>query len=107
MFRSLVELVVVVMFGAQISAVERVTQEGPQQPADTTVAGCLQAGSNEGEFVLVIDEKTRYQVQAADGVEVAPHVNHRVELTGTVEKTESSLIMKVKTLKMVSESCSQ
>lgn len=107
MFRSLVELVVVVMIGAQISAVERVAQEGAQQPAETTIAGCLQAGSNEGEFVLVNDEKTRYQVEATEGVEVAPHLNHRVELTGMVEKTESSLVMKVKTLKMVSDSCSQ
>ena len=57
--------------------------------------------------MLVNDEKATFQVQAAAGVEVAPHINHRVELTGTVEKTESSLIIKAKTLKMVSTSCSQ
>ena len=58
-------------------------------------------------LLLVNDEKTTYQVQAGEGVEVAPHVDHRVELTGTVEKTESSLIIKAKALKMVSTSCSQ
>ena len=57
------------------------------------------------KFVLVNDEKTTYQVHAAEGVEIAPHANHRVELTGTVEKTESTLIFKAKALKMLSTSC--
>ena len=107
MVRNLMALVIVGVFSAQISMNSAAAQEGAQQPEESTIAGCLQAGSNEGEFVLVNDEKTTYQVQAAEGVEVAPHVNHRVELTGTVEKTESSLIIKAKALKMVSTSCSQ
>jgi hypothetical protein len=107
MVRNLMAIVVVGVISAQISMAAGTAQEGAQQPEESTVAGCLQAGSNEGEFVLVNDEKATYQVQAAEGVEVAPHVNHRVELTGIVEKTESSLIMKAKALKMVSTSCSQ
>ena len=106
MVRNLMAFVVVGVFSAQVSMTSGAAQEGAQQPEESTIAGCLQAGLNEGEFVLVNDEKTTYQVQA-EGVEVAPHVNHRVELTGTVEKTESSLIIKAKALKMVSTSCSQ
>ena len=107
MVRNVMALVVVGVLSAQLSMTAGRAQEGAQQPEESTIAGCLQAGSNEGEFVLVNDEKTTYQVQAAEGVEVAPHLNHRVELTGTVEKTESSLIIKAKALKMVSTSCSQ
>jgi hypothetical protein len=107
MVRNLIALVVVGVFSAQVSMTSGAAQEGAQQPEESTIAGCLQAGSNEGEFVLVNDEKTTYQVHAAEGVEVAPHVNHRVELTGTVERTETSLIIKAKALKMVSTSCSQ
>ena len=107
MVRHVMALVVVGVFSAQLSMTAGRAQEGAQLPEASTIAGCLQTGSNEGEFVLVNDEKTTYQVQAAEGVEVAPHVNHRVELTGTVEKTESSLIIKAKALKMVSTSCSQ
>ncbi len=107
MFRNVMALVIVGMCIAPVSMGAGEAQEGTQEPKETTIAGCLQAGPNEGEFVLVNDEKTTYQVQAVDSVEVAPHVNHRVELTGTVEMTESSLIIKATALKMVSTACSQ
>ena len=100
----MVFVVSAMLVGAGALSGER-AQEGAQQPEGTTVVGCLQAGANAGEFVLVNDEKTTYQVHAAEGVEVAPHLNHRVELSGTIEKTESSLIFKAKALKMVSTSC--
>jgi hypothetical protein len=77
-----------------------------QQPEDSTLAGCLQPGAKEGEFVLVADDKQTYQVQpAAEGVDLAPHANHRVELVGTVEKSETDAVLKAKTLKMVAASC--
>jgi hypothetical protein len=75
------------------------------QAEETTIAGCLQKGANEGEFMLVGDDKQTYQVQAAESVELPPHANHRVELTGTVEKSETSPILKASTLKMVADSC--
>ena len=75
------------------------------QSEDSTVAGCLQAGTQDGEFVLVADDKQTYQVQAAEGVELSPHANHRVELTGTIEKSETSAVIKAKALKMVAASC--
>jgi hypothetical protein len=105
MVRHMMLLMASGMIVGQMALRAGVGQEGAQQPEETVV-GCLQAGTNTGEFVLVNDEKATYQVQAAEGVEIAPHVNHRVELTGTVEKTESSLIFKAKALKMVSTSCS-
>ena len=101
-------IVVLAVFGmliGQTGLVAAPPQDGAQQPEATTVVGCLQAGTNSNEFVLVNDEKTTYQVHAAEGVEIAPHANHRVELTGMIEKTESTLIFKAKALKMLSTSC--
>lgn len=91
-------LLSIVAFGAQ-------TRPAAAQVEETTVAGCLQPGSNDGEFVLVADDKQTYQVQPAEGVEIAPHANHRVELTGTVEKNETSSVLKATALKMVASSC--
>jgi hypothetical protein len=54
---------------------------------------------------LVTDEKQTYQVQGGERVELAPHVNHRVELTGTIEKSETSALVKATALKMVASSC--
>jgi len=80
-------------------------QAGDQEQ-DVTLAGCLKAGAETGEFVLVIDEKVTHQVQAAvEGLELAPHLNHRVEITGTLEKTETSSVLKAKALKMLASSC--
>jgi len=75
------------------------------QSDDVTVAGCLKAGAKDGEFVLVVDDKVTYQIQPAEGLDLAPHANHRVELTGTVEKSETTSILKAKALKMVAASC--
>ena len=75
------------------------------QEQETTIAGCLQTSTNPDGFVLVADDKQTYQVQAAENVELAPHANHRVEVTGTVEKSEDNNVLKATALKMVESSC--
>lgn len=96
-------LVGFVMLALCANAVVVAQQEAPAQSEEMTVAGCLQT-ADEG-FVLLTDDKQTYQVQAAEGVEVAPHANHRVELTGTVEKSDTSTVLKATALKMVATSC--
>jgi hypothetical protein len=105
MLRHIMVLAVSAMFIGQIALHATPAQEGAPQPEETTAIGCLQAGATTGEVVLLNDEQTTYQVHAAEGVEITPHVDHRVELTGTTEQTESSRIFKAKALKMVSTSC--
>ena len=58
------------------------------QPEETTVVGCLRAGANSGEFGLADDEHVTYQVQPAEELDLSAHLGHRVELTGTVDKTD-------------------
>ena len=93
--------IVVLVIGVSVAA----SLQAAGQEQEATVAGCLQAGANKGEFVLVTDEKQTYQVQGGEGVELAPHVNHRVELTGTIEKSETSALVKATALKMIASSC--
>jgi hypothetical protein len=71
----------------------------------TTIAGCVQMDAERNQFVLLADDKATYHIQAAEGVDVASHANHRVELTGTVEKNEQSNVLKVTALKMVASTC--
>ena len=78
-----------------------------EQAATVSVTGCLQAGDGEGVVVLTTDDKQSYLVQANDELAVSSHVNHRVELTGTVEKTDSHLVLKVAALMMIASSCEQ
>jgi len=75
------------------------------QVEEVTIAGCLQIGPNSGEFILVADDKQTYQVHAAENVELASHADHRVELTGAVEKSDAMSSIKATTLKMVATSC--
>lgn len=79
--------------------------EGTNQPESTTVTGCLKAGTNSGEFVLIIEEGKQYQVQAAEGVELGPHENHRIEVTGTLDKSGTDPVLKATAIKMVATSC--
>lgn len=87
------------------SSVAANSQEGAVQAEQITIAGCLQKGINEGEFTLVADDKQAYQVHPLENLELQPHADHRVELTGTVEKTDTHAVLKASALKMVAESC--
>lgn len=90
-------LAIVVAALASVAGISIAAQTEPQ-----TIAGCLQKADTQ--FVLVAASE-RYQVEAGAGVELAPHVNHRVELTGTVEKSDAGAVIKATALKMVADSC--
>ena len=81
----------------------------PQEPSTAdgarTLAGCLRSGATEGTFNLVVDESQTYAVVPNEGLDVASHVNHRVELTGPVDKTETSAVIRAAALKMIADSC--
>jgi hypothetical protein len=94
---SMVILAVVVVGVSSANAV--------RQAQEVSLTGCLKAGEKEGDFVLVINEKETHHVQPADGVELAPHLNHKVEITGALEKSETRSVLKATALKMVADSC--
>jgi hypothetical protein len=55
----------------------------------TTVEGCLIAGSAPGEFIISAGGE-RHTVVAGQGVDLAAHVSHRVQLTGAWRREMSS-----------------
>lgn len=71
---------------------------------EATVEGCLLAGSAIGEF-LVSTGSERHTVVAGQGVDLAAHVNHRVELTGGLEKGSAGQVFRATAVKMVATSC--
>jgi hypothetical protein len=76
-----------------------------QDNEPTSATGCLQAGAAAGRYVLVLDDRVKYQVEAAEDVKLADHENHRVELTGALDKSAAEPVIKTTALKMVVASC--
>lgn len=96
------------LLGAAPGAVSR-AQATPwpglaQAAQSTTLEGCLAAGANDGEFALTAGRQ-RYAVVAAAGVDLSAHVNHKVQITGTVEGSGASNVLKASAVKMIATSC--
>jgi hypothetical protein len=86
-----------------------------------SITGCLQKGDNGGAYTLTADDGTVWHVNSKS-VDLAPHVNHTVTLTGmgvekskekstatdsgeTTDKSKEVHRLHVSKLSMVSESC--
>jgi hypothetical protein len=74
----------------------------PSEP--TTLEGCLLAGSATGEFIISTG-KERHTAVAAQGVDLAAHVSHRVRLTGALEKSTLGEVFRVTAVTTVSNTC--
>jgi hypothetical protein len=90
--------------------------------ADTrTITGCLANGEKAGEFNLVADDGSTWEINSKT-VKLAPHVGHTVSVTGAVwhpdmhgakEKTKAAVDpnakehghLRVTEMTMVSDSC--
>lgn len=72
-------------------------QEKPTPPVEPAFEGCLAKSSTEGMFLLtnaravngtIVGTGLRFRVMPDNkGVELLPHVNHVVQITGPVEGT--------------------
>jgi hypothetical protein len=85
------------------------TQQAPQgAPKEHSMTGCLQKGADAGTFKLTNLEKGPQTVEIAESTpNLAPHVTHKVEITGTATtgKDPKAHTMKVTAVKMVSGTC--
>lgn len=70
----------------------------------TTLEGCLRQGAKDGEFSFAAggDE---YTVVPSSGLNLAAHLNHQVQVTGTVEKKVPTSVLRASAVKMVAASC--
>ena len=71
----------------------------------TTLEGCLRPGEREGEFSFTGASGT-YAVVPGTGVNLTAHLNHLVQVTGTVEKSTKGSVLHASAVKMVSAACS-
>jgi hypothetical protein len=76
-------------------------------PAEHSMTGCLAKGDDAGTFKLTDLEKGPKEVVIAETTaNLAPHLGHKVEITGVVvpgkDKTHT---MKVTAVKMISSKC--
>jgi hypothetical protein len=82
-------------------------QEAGAAPKEHSMTGCLQK-SAEGSFTLMnTAEKGPKTVDIAESTaNLAPHVGHKVEITGTATKgKEGAHTMKITAVKMLSPTC--
>ncbi len=75
-----------------------------QAAQSTTVEGCLARGAKDGEYAITAGQQ-RYAVVAGAGVDLSAHLNHKVQLTGTVEGSGASNVLRASAVKMIATSC--
>ena len=76
---------------------QQTTQEKPTQPVDPAFEGCLAKGPTDGVFLLqnaravsgtIVGTGLRLRLVADNkGIELLPHLNHVVQVSGPVEGT--------------------
>jgi hypothetical protein len=52
----------------------------------TTMTGCLQSTDEEDEYALTTDNGKEYRLFGSKTVNLAPHVGHKITVTGTPTK---------------------
>jgi hypothetical protein len=76
-------------------------------PAEHSMTGCLAKGDDAGTFKLTNLEKGPKEVVIAETTaNLAPHLGHKVEITGVaVPGKDKAHTMKVTAVKMISATC--
>ena len=75
--------------------------QAAQSPA---VEGRLARGAKDCEYAIPAGQQ-RYAVVAGAGVDLSAHLNHKVQLTGTVEGSGASNVLRASAVKMIATSC--
>ena len=112
----------VVGFGVAVVLAGGQAAKGPAKPSDTydpsktqTLTGCLKPGDIKGSFVLAeaaegkaAGSKATYALVGVvpAGVKLETHVNHKVEVAGTIGEGAPAKTVNMHTFKMVADKCS-
>lgn len=88
-------LILAVLAFAAVDAGPATAQEAAQE---LTFTGCLAEAPDDAEVEYVLQGITgaemdaeKVHLVAGEGVDLAPHVGHTVEITGTVEHTDAEM----------------
>lgn len=109
----------VCVFGVPALAQEKPQPQGGSGQKEHTMGGCLQKGDTADTFMVInAAEKGPKTIGIIESkVNLAPHVGHHIDITGTgVQNKEAESMknapkadhyMRVSTIKMVSTTCKQ
>jgi hypothetical protein len=96
------------------SAFARPQDNGSQTTDSTKQSDSMKSGKSMTWTGCIAEKDGKYVLQTAkhpDGVELdttedlKPHVGHKVKIMGTMENSDSMKMVKVSSMKMVSETC--
>ena len=85
-----------------------ISAQAQDAPKEHSMTGCLAKGDDAGTFKLTDLEKGPKEVEIAETTaKLAPHVGHKVEITGVKidGKDPKAHTMKVTAVKMLSPTC--
>jgi hypothetical protein len=75
-------------------------------PKEHTMTGCLQKGATDGTYELMNTGKGPMVVEISESaVNLAPHVGHKIDITGTAVPGAKVHTMKITAIKMISTTC--
>jgi hypothetical protein len=99
-------LIVPLIIAASVLAFET-GAEAQGAPAEHSMTGCLAKGDDAGTFKLTnLDKGPKEVVIAESSANLAPHLGHKVEITGVaVPGKDKAHTMKVTAVKMISATC--
>jgi len=102
-----VATVAIVLLAVFVSAPAVAAQESGAAPKEHSMTGCLQKGTEANTFQLTDLEKGPKTVEIVETTaNLAPHVGHKVEITGTATKgKEGTHSMKITAVKMIAPTC--
>jgi hypothetical protein len=92
---------VALIFG--LAVVVAYAQEKP--PAEHSMTGCLEKGATAKTFRLTNVEKVKTVDIAESKADLAPHLGHKIEITGTAVAGKETHTMNISAVKMVSPTC--
>jgi hypothetical protein len=70
------------------------------------MTGCLQKGATDGTYELMNTGKGPMVVEISESaVDLAPHVGHKIDITGTAVPGAKVHTMKISAIKMISTTC--
>ena len=104
---SISTLVFVVAFVLGVGTLAQAQAQQQQgAPAEHSMTGCLRAGADAGKFRLTDLAQGPMTVEIAESTaNLAPHVGHKIEITGMRIADAPGHTMKVTAMKMVAAAC--
>jgi hypothetical protein len=82
-----------------------VSEAQQQAPREHSMTGCLAKGADANTYKLTNVERVNNVDISESTANLAPHVGHKIEITGTAVPGKETHTMKITAVKMVAAAC--